>query len=118
MESVLKIQRYFNWSRDRWFIYLLLAFSTLCWFEFVYDMQSYRPWKYRFGRAIADTVTGHFFLYLAMVRIPRKLRILFIAILFLNSIGFTLIWALVHPIAGLIALGSMSRLIYWVVTNK
>jgi hypothetical protein len=118
MEIALKKQRLINWSRDQWFIYLLLAFSILYWFNFVYEMQGYRPWRFRFGRAVADSTFGHIGLWLATIQFRSKWRILVITILFFNSIGFVLIWGLVHPFAGLIALAGMSRLMYRVVTGK
>jgi len=118
MEITLKSQTRINWSRDKWFIYLLLAFSMLYWFDFVYEMQSYRPWKFRFGRAIADASMGHFGLWLATIQFRNNLRILVATILFFNSVGFVLIWGLVHPLAGLVALVCVSRLMYKSVTGR
>jgi hypothetical protein len=118
MENVLKAQKHLNWSRDKWFIYLILAFSMLYWFFDIYDMQGYRPWKFRFGRAIADSAFGHFGLWLATIQFRNRWRILIMTILIFNSVGFVLIWGMVQPLAGLIALAGMSRLMYRALTGR
>jgi hypothetical protein len=118
MEIALKIEKRMNWSRDKWFIYLILTFSMLYWFLDIYDMQGYRPWKFRLGRAIADSAFGHCGLWLATIQFRNNWRILIMTILFFNSAGFVLLWGMLHPLAGLIALTGMGRLMYRVITGR